>query len=335
MDDRITLGHGGGGRLTQELVAEVFAAALANPLLDPLDDAARLPRPGGPLAMTTDSFVVSPLFFPGGDIGSLAIHGTVNDLAVSGAIPRYLTLGVILEEGLPLAQLRAIVESMAVAAARAGVQVVAGDTKVVERGKGDGLFVNTAGIGELRPEWAAGPPPLRPGDAILVSGPVGDHGAVILGARLSMELPGGLLSDNEAVTPLVSALFDEGIVPRFLRDPTRGGLAGVLCDLAEGTGLGVDVEEARLPVRADVNTVCDIAGVDPLHLACEGRVVAVVSAAQWGQALQCWQRRGQGRGAACIGRLSAGRPGQVVLTTAFGGQRLLARPAADPLPRIC
>jgi hydrogenase expression/formation protein HypE len=333
MDDRVTLGHGGGGRLTQELVAEVFAAALSNPLLDPLDDAARLPRPAGPLAMTTDSFVVSPLSFPGGDIGSLAIHGTVNDLAVSGAIPRHLTLGVILEEGLPLAQLRAIVESMAIAAARAGVQVVTGDTKVVERGKGDGMFVNTAGIGDLRAEWADGPPPPRPGDAILVSGPVGDHGAVILGSRLGLELPGGLISDSRAVTPLVSALFDDGIVPRFLRDPTRGGLAGVLCDLAEGSGLGVDVEVGRLPVRPDVDIVCDITGVDPLHLACEGRVVAVVAAEQWSRALDAWHRHEPD--AACIGRVVEARPGQVVLTTAYGGQRLLARPAADQLPRIC
>ncbi len=333
MDERVTLGHGGGGRLTQELVAEVFAAALSNPLLDALDDAARLPRPDGPVAMTTDSFVVSPLSFPGGDIGSLAIHGTVNDLAVSGAIPRHLTLGVILEEGLAMAQLRAVVESMAVAAARAGVQVVTGDTKVVERGKGDGMFVNTAGIGELRAEWTGGPPPPRPGDAILVSGPVGDHGAVILASRLGLELPGGLISDSRAVTPLVSALFDEGIVPRFLRDPTRGGLAGVLCDLAEGAGLGVEVEAGRLPVRPDVEIVSDITGVDPLHLACEGRVVAVVAAEQWRRALDSWLRLEPE--AACIGRVEEARAGQVVLTTAYGGRRLLARPAADQLPRIC
>ena len=335
MDERVSLGHGGGGRLTQELVSDVFARALTNPFLDPLDDGAVVPRPDGPLVLTTDSFVVSPLVFPGGDIGSLAVNGTVNDLAVSGAVPRYLTLGVILEEGLRLSLLDQVVRSMAHAASRAGVAVVTGDTKVVERGKGDGMYVNTAGVGEQRSDWAEGAPSMEAGDAILVSGPVGDHGAVILGTRLGMELAGGLTSDCEAVTPLVEALFTEGIVPRFLRDPTRGGVAGVLCDLAESSGLGVGVEAGRLPIHPDVETVCDIAGVDPLHLACEGRVVAVVAADQWRRALDCWYRLGQGRHGVCIGRLDAARPGQVVITTAYGGQRLLARPSADQLPRIC
>ncbi len=335
MDERITVGHGGGGRLTQELVAEVFAAALDNPYLAPLDDGAQLPRPDGPVVMTTDSFVVSPLEFPGGDIGALAINGTVNDLAVSGAVPQYLTLGAILEEGLELALLRRVVDSMARAAARAGVAVVSGDTKVVERGKGDGVYLNTAGVGTLRPDWAEGPPPAQEGDAILVSGPIGDHGAVILGARLGMDLAGGLVSDCEAVTPLVEALFTEGIVPRFLRDPTRSGVAGVLCDLAESTGLGVEVEAARVPIHADTETVCDIAGVESLHLACEGRVVAVVAEHQWRQALDCWYRLSQGRQGACVGRLGGTRPGRVVIATAYGGQRLLERPTAEQLPRIC
>ena len=335
MDDRITLGHGGGGRLTQELVSEVFAAALDNPYLAPLDDGARLPRPAGPLVVTTDSFVVSPLEFPGGDIGALAVHGTVNDLAVSGAVPQYLTLGAILEEGLELSLLRRVVDSMAHAAARAGVAVVSGDTKVVERGKGDGMYLNTTGVGILRSAWAEGVPAPQEGDAILVSGPIGDHGAVILGTRLGMDLAGGLVSDCEAVTPLVEALFTEGIVPRFLRDPTRGGVAGVLCDLAESSGLGVEVEAARMPIHADTETVCDIAGVDPLHLACEGRVVAVVASDQWRRALDSWYRLGQGRHSVCVGRLVDARPGRVVVATAYGGQRLIERPSAEQLPRIC
>ena len=330
-EPRITLGHGSGGGLTAELVRSVFVEALGNPLLDPLDDAALLPALDGPLAMTTDSFVVDPLFFPGGDIGSLAICGTVNDLAVSGAVPRYLSLGAILEEGLLLADLERAVASAAAAATRARVSVVTGDTKVVERDKGDGIYLNTCGLGEMRPGWQPAAP--QPGDAVLVSGSVGDHGAVILGSRLSMDLT--LVSDCAPVTPLVDALFAEGIVPRFMRDPTRGGLVGVLCDLAEDARLGVAIREADVPVRSDVETVCDIAGVDPLLLACEGRVVAVVEASRWRSALDAWHRCGNGRHAACIGEITAGRPGQVVLTTRYGGERLLVRPAADPLPRIC
>jgi hydrogenase expression/formation protein HypE len=335
MDERITLGHGSGGTRTAELIRDVFARALANPRLDPLDDGALLTDLDGPLAMTTDSFVVSPLQFPGGNIGSLAVHGTVNDLAVSGAVPRYLTLGAILEEGLELSTLTAIVDSMAEAARRCGVQVVTGDTKVVERGKGDGVYLNTAGIGVVREPWRDGPPPMQPGDAILVSGPVGDHGAVILGARMQIDHGPDLVSDSGPVTHLVEALFTEGIVPRFLRDPTRGGLAGVLVDLAEGYGQQVEVEENLIPVRTPTEAVCDLVGVDPLHLACEGRVVAVVEAAHWRRALECWQRCHGGQDAVCIGRLTEGRVGRVVLQTRYGSARQLIRPTAEQLPRIC
>ena len=329
----ITLGHGSGGGLTAELIRSVFLDALDNPLLAELDDAARLPRPAGPLALTTDSFVVAPLEFPGGDIGSLAICGTVNDLAVSGAVPHYLTLGAILEEGLPIEILQRVVRSAADAARRAGVVVVTGDTKVVERGKGDGIYLNTAGVGTIRPAWADGPPTPSPGDALLVSGPIGDHGAVILGARAGMDL--SMTSDCAPVTPLIEALFDAAIVPRFLRDPTRGGLCGVACDLAELTGHAVSLCESDVPMRAEVETVCDITGVDPLMLACEGRVVAVVAAADVDRALDVWRAAEGGRGAARIGEVVTGPRGRVVLTTRYGGERLLVRPSADPLPRIC
>jgi hydrogenase expression/formation protein HypE len=366
-DRRITLGHGAGGRLTLDLVQGLFAPLLANRFLEPLGDAAVCPDPNGRIALTTDSFVVQPLFFAGGDIGSLAINGTVNDLAVAGARPLYLTLGVILEEGLPLADLERVIASIADAATRAGVQVVAGDTKVVERGKGDGIFLNTAGVGVVRsgyPRTDRGP---ASGDAILVSGPMGDHGAVILAARHGL-IPGpGLASDCAPVTSLVDALFAAGIAPLFMRDPTRGGLAGVLADLAEIPGSGVRVEEAAVPIRPAVETVCAITGVDPWHLACEGRVVAVVAAEDAERAIAAWRAIPGGEAAARIGSITAGSrgrvdagssgrsdaesngradadisgrrgaesPGRVVLVTRYGGARLLLRPSAELLPRIC
>ncbi len=331
---RIELGHGGGGQLTRELVREVFARHLANPALDPLEDAGLLPDPGGRLAMTTDGFVVDPPVFPGGDIGSLAIHGTVNDLAVSGARPLGLTLGAILEEGVEWDHVDRIVRSAAAAAREAGVSVVSGDTKVVQKGKGDGIYLTTAGVGVLRDGF---PPATGPtaGDALLISGPVGDHGAVILALRSGLEPGDGLRSDGAAVTPLVDALFDAGVVPRWMRDPTRSGLAGALCDLAEDRGLGVTAQDDAIPVRPAVATVCEITGVDPLYLACEGRVLAVVPAGDADRALATWRALPAGRDASLLGHLSAERPGRVVLRTRFGGARTLLRPAAELLPRIC
>ena len=334
-DPRITLGHGSGGRLTLELVRQLFAPILANRYLEPLGDAALCPDPGGRIALTTDSFVVQPLFFAGGDIGSLAVNGTVNDLAVAGARPLYLTLGVILEEGLPIADLERVVASIGAAAAEAHVAVVTGDTKVVERGKGDGIFLNTAGVGVVRPGYPRTDRGPAPGDAILVSGPLGDHGAVILAARHGL-IPGpGLVSDCAPVTSLVDALFEAGIVPLFLRDPTRGGLAGVLADLAEIPGSGVRVEEGAVPLRPSVETVCAITGIDPWHLACEGRVVGVVAAEDADRAVAAWRAVPGGEEAARIGFLTADSPERVVLVTRYGGARLLLRPSAELLPRIC
>lgn len=334
-EPRITLGHGSGGRLTLDLIKGVFAPLLSNRFLDPFGDAAICPDPGGRLALTTDSFVVQPLFFAGGDIGSLAVNGTVNDLAVAGARPLYLTLGVILEEGLLVADLQRAVASLAEAAARADVHVVTGDTKVVERGKGDGIFFNTAGVGVMRPGYPRTDRAPAPGDAILVSGPVGDHGAVILAARHGL-IPGpGLVSDCAPVTPLVDALFSAGVLPLFMRDPTRGGLASVLCDLAEIPGAGVRVDEAAVPLCPAVEAVCAITGIDPWHLACEGRVVAVVAAEDAERALAAWRGVAGGEQAARVGSLIADPPGRVVLTTRYGGARLLLRPSAELLPRIC
>jgi hydrogenase expression/formation protein HypE len=336
-DARITLGHGAGGRLTQRLIRELFLPAYGNEMLEPLGDAALLPATGGALAFTTDGFVVSPLFFPGGDIGCLSVYGTVNDLAVAGARPLWLSLGMIIEEGLPLEDLRRVARSVRDAAARAGVQVVTGDTKVVERGKGDGLFITTAGVGLRR--GAEPPRPLQPGDAILVSGPLGDHGAVILSRQRGIRLESELLSDCAPVTPLVDALFAAGMTPLFLRDPTRGGLCGVLADLAgeddPAAALAVEADEGAIPVRPAVAAIGEITGIDPLHLACEGRVVAVVAEDEAARALAAWRALPEGRESALIGRMDAGSPGRVALRTILGGRRLLLRPAADPLPRIC
>ncbi|MCK6480426.1 MAG: hydrogenase expression/formation protein HypE [Planctomycetes bacterium] len=333
--DRVLLGHGSGGRLTDRLVREVFLGRLSNPALDALSDAAHLPDPAGPLAFTTDAFVVSPLFFPGGDIGSLCVNGTVNDLAVAGAVPLHLSAAFILEEGFPLADLRRIADSMAAAAAAAGVEVVCGDTKVVERGHGDGVFVTTAGIGRLRAEPPPGARSIRPGDAVIVSGPLGDHGAVILAARMGLDAAGSLRSDGAPVAGLVDALYAAGVRPRFLRDPTRGGLATVLAEAGREAALTAEVREDRIPVRDSVRAVCSLLGVDPLYLACEGRIVAIVPPEQEGDAVRALRGVPGGEGAAAVGTVVPLRVAPVSLVTLYGGRRAYDTLAADPLPRIC
>lgn len=330
----ITLAHGNGGTRMAQLIEELFAPLYRERHLLQCD-AAALSLPAGELMITTDAFTVQPLEFPGGDIGSLAIHGTVNDLAVSGAQPRHLTLNAIIEEGLELAQLRRIIASMAVAAADAGVSIVAGDTKVVPRGDAGGLYLVTTGVG-TRPAGlplAAGMTGIRPGDRLLISGPVGDHGTAVMLAREQFGLRGELHSDAASVLPLTTALLDlPGL--RFMRDPTRGGLATVAHELVRGSGYGLRLHESRVPVRETVRSVCDILGYDPLYLACEGRVAAVIAAEQAESALQRWQALPQGRDAALIGEFGA--PGEMlVLETALGGERLLAELEDEPLPRIC
>lgn len=332
-DTYITLAHGNGGRFMRELIEDVFARHLGNPLLDVQADAARLPWREDGLMFTTDGFTVQPLEFPGGDIGSLAVHGTVNDLAVSGAIPRYLSLNAFIEEGLPLAQLDRIVASLARAALEAGVVVAAGDTKVVRRGEGSGLYLATAGIGARAPGLEVDMKRIRSGDAILVSGPVGDHGIAVMLAREQFGLKGDLFSDCASVLPLTLGL---GGLPglHFMRDPTRGGLASVVNEICRATGLTAMLRQNAIPVRDPVASVCDMLGYDPYYLACEGRVVAVVAPDDAPAALARWQALPEGRNAALIGHLLPGSP-RVVLQTPLGGTRILDELEDDPLPRIC
>ena len=329
----ISLAQGNGGHYMRQLIDEVFAAQLSNPVLDAKRDGVTLPALSGTVLMTVDGFTVQPLEFPGGDIGSLAVHGTVNDLAVSGAVARYLSLSVIIEEGLPLEQLQRIVSSIARAARDAHVAIVCGDTKVVPCGEGSGLYLTTTGIGERNAGLALGMQHIRAGDSILISGPVGDHGTAIMLAREQFGLSGDVRSDAASVLPLCQALYDlPGL--RFMRDPTRGGLATVLHEIHQHTGLGARVRQAAIPVRDPVTAVCDILGYDPLYLACEGRVLAVVENNQAETALARWRELEQGRHAAVIGVTDAGLK-RVVLETPLGGERVLEELEDDPLPRIC
>lgn len=335
MQDRhILLAHGNGGRLMRELIDTVFVRHLGNPWLDADADAAAVPLGGGELVLSTDAFTVQPLEFPGGDIGSLAVNGTVNDLAVAGAVPVYLTLNAIIEEGFEVAQLERIVASMAGAArAAAGVVVVAGDTKVVRRGEGSGLYLATTGVGLRTHRAPPGPAGVKEGDRLLVSGPVGDHGTAVLLAREEFGLSGELASDCANVLALAQALLPlPGL--RCMRDPTRGGLATVAHELCRASGLAVTLDQTAIPIRPAVQSVCDMLGYDPLYLACEGRILAVVSEAEAETALGAWRALPEGREAAIVGVVRAGRPG-VALRTVLGGERLLQELEDDPLPRIC
>ena len=331
-DTHISLAHGNGGRMMRELIEELFVPALVNPHLDTSADAVSLPIPADQeLVVTTDGFTVQPLEFPGGNIGSLAVHGTVNDLAVSGAVPRFMTLSAFLEEGLEVALLRRVIDALAGAARECGVAVVAGDTKVVGRGDCDGIYLAATGIG-FRPRGACFVlDRVRAGDRILVSGPIGDHGAAVMLARQEFGLRGALKSDAASVLPQAQALMRVAGL-RFMRDPTRGGLATVAHELARATGLAVRLSEARIPINDSVQSVCELLGFDPLYLACEGRIVAVVAPEAAEAALA--GLRTVAPLAALIGELGVGSP-QVILDTAFGGQRALDELEDDPLPRIC
>ncbi len=330
-ETHIGLAHGNGGRIMRELIEQVFKPALGNPLLDTAADAAALPPLDGELLITTDGFTVRPLEFPGGDIGSLAVHGTVNDLAVAGAQPRYLTLNAFLEEGLEIAQLRRLAASIGEAARAAGVLVVAGDTKVVGRGECDGVYLATTGIGVRRPGLQLGMQQIRPGDRVLVSGPVGEHGAAVMLARESFGMRAALHSDAASVLPQAQVLWGLPGV-RFMRDPTRGGLATVLHEIARASGCSLSVQEQAIPIRETVCSVCELLGFDPLYLACEGRVLAVVAEEAAAPALSAL--RTVAPEAALIG--AVGEEGaQVVLETRLGGRRLLDELEEEPLPRIC
>jgi hydrogenase expression/formation protein HypE len=335
-EERITLSHGAGGKATQTLVEAVFLEAFRNPVLEQLEDGASLRMGAERLAFTTDSYVVSPLFFPGGDIGDLAVNGTVNDLAMCGARPLHLSAGFILEEGFPVADLRRIVASMAAAAQRAGVTIVTGDTKVVERGKADGCYVTTAGVGLLERPVTLSAAAARPGDVVLVSGPIGDHGVTVMLARGELDIEADLVSDTAALNGITADLLDAGgDGVRLLRDATRGGVATICNEVAVASGVAVVLEEKAIPVRPVVNGASELLGIDPLYVACEGRFVAVVAPERADAALAAVAAHPLGAGAARIGTIADDPPGLVLLRTGFGGTRIVDLLVGDPLPRIC
>lgn len=332
---RVVLGHGGGGALSQDLVDHLFVPAFGNPTLEVLGDASLVEVPAGRIALTTDSFVVRPLFFPGGCIGDLAVNGTVNDLAMAGARPRYLTAGFIIEEGLEMAVLGAVVQRMAAAARAAGVQIVAGDTKVVERGHGDGLYINTSGVGVV-PEGQArlGPDCARPGDRVLVSGTLGDHGIAVMSVREGLEFETVIESDCAPLASLAGAALAAGTV-RVLRDPTRGGLAATLNEIARQSNVGVVVEDTAVPVNPHVRAACELLGLDPWHVANEGKLVAIVAPESAEAVLTAMRAHPSGAHAAIVGEVRAERPGMVATRTALGATRVVPLPLGELLPRIC
>jgi hydrogenase expression/formation protein HypE len=334
-EERITMSHGAGGKATHTLIEAVFLDAFRNPLLEPLEDAAELRVGGSRIALTTDSYVVSPLFFPGGNIGDLAVNGTVNDLSVAGATPLYLSAGFILEEGFPVADLNRVTESMRDAAAAAGVHVVTGDTKVVQKGKADGCYINTAGIGLIERDVNLGVANAQPGDAIIVSGPIGDHGITIMLARGELDIEADICSDTAPLNGLVTGLLDAVPGVRAMRDATRGGVATILNEMARAAGVGVLVSEDDIPVRAEVRGASELLGIDPMYVACEGRLVAVVPDEDAGAAIAALRGHPLGEQAAVIGQVRAEQPGIVQLKTAFGGTRIVDLLVGDPLPRIC
>jgi len=334
--DRVVLAHGAGGKMSQQLTEEVFLPHFTDPALLALNDQALLDLPQGRVALSTDTYVVDPIFFPGGDIGSLAVHGTVNDIAVSGAVPLAMSAGFVLEEGLLLADLARIAASMAGAAKGAGVRIVTADTKVVPRGSADKLFINTTGIGVVDPARAVTGNGGRPGDKVLLSGTIGDHGVAIASSRSGIALTTPVLSDSAPLAGLIRAVADRvGGALHAMRDPTRGGLGTILVELASQSGAGVELDEAALPVREAVRGACELLGYDPLYLANEGKVVMFVAPGMAGEALAAMRAHPLGRDAAMVGELVEAHPGKVILRTGIGGRRWVDRLAGDMLPRIC
>ena len=332
----VTVGHGGGGKLTQDLIDRVFRPAFARPELDAQHDGALLPATGAHrLAFTTDSHVVSPLFFPGSDIGKLAVNGTVNDLAMCGARPLYLSAGFILEEGFPIATLEKVVASMQEAAKVAGVSIVTGDTKVVERGKGDGVYISTAGVGVIEHNLTVAPMSVRSGDAILLSGDIGRHGMAIMATRAGLEFESSIESDCAPLVVAVQALLAAGLEVHCLRDLTRGGLATACVEIAESAKLTLALDEAKVPVIELVRGACEILGLDPIYVANEGRFICILPEAQAGRALEIWARTAPGGPPARIGTVKAGNAGEVTLRSVIGAERIVDRLSGEQLPRIC
>jgi hydrogenase expression/formation protein HypE len=331
----VLLAHGGGGKLMHQLIEKIFIPAFGNPTLDQRHDSAVFNLGKARLAFTTDSYVVRPLFFPGGDIGSMAVYGTVNDLAMSGARPVYLSAGFILEEGLPMETLWRIVQSMKMAAENAGVQIVTGDTKVVDRGKGDGAYINTAGIGIIEHQLEISPRSVLPGDVILVSGDIGRHGMAVMAVREGLEFESSIESDSAPVSAMVLDLLASGIPLHCLRDTTRGGMASTLNEIAQTSGWGLSLEERHIPVRPDVQAACEILGFDPLYVACEGRFVVFLPFAHADRALEVMRRHEGGRDAALIGQVTNDAEGLVTLKSRIGSTRIVDMLSGEQLPRIC
>ena len=334
MADKVTMAHGAGGQMSHALMEEIILPAFGNPLLNELHDGAQV-ETRGRVAFTTDSYVVKPLFFRGGNIGKLAVCGTVNDLAMTGAVPRYISVGVILEEGFPFADLKKIVVTMRQAADEAGVMIVTGDTKVVERGKADGIFINTAGIGDLIEGTHISPKAVKMGMKVLLSGCIGDHAATVLAGRHGLELPEEIRTDCAPLAVMVQALLAAAPHTAVLRDPTRGGVAAVLNEIAESSGCGILIDEEAIPVHESVRGVCDLLGFDPLYLANEGKCIAFVPADEADAALAAMQASPYGRDAAIIGETTEEAAGQVGLRTAIGGIRIVDMPLGNIVPRIC
>jgi hydrogenase expression/formation protein HypE len=331
----IVLGHGGGGQLSAELIDNLFLPAFGNGQLSELADAAVVEVGSGRIAFSTDSFVIRPRFFPGGNIGELAINGTVNDVAMRGATPRFISVGLILEEGLPMAELGVIVESMAAAAAHAGVELVTGDTKVVDRGHGDGIYVNTTGIGILGDGVDIRPQRATPGDVVIVSGTIGDHGMAVMSVREGLEFEAPIVSDTAALNHMIADILGTGADVHVLRDPTRGGLAASLNEIATAAGVGVVVEERALPVQRTVAAACELLGMDPMYVANEGKAVVFVVAADADTVLEALHEHPEGEGAVVIGEVVAEHPGLVAGRTALGATRVISTQIGEQLPRIC
>jgi len=333
---QVLLAHGGGGRLTQMLIERMFTRAFANTALGELHDGAVLALPPGRVAISTDSYVVSPRFFPGGDIGSLAVHGTVNDIAMCGARPLALTAGFVLEEGLAMEELWRVVCSMAAAAADAGVPIVTGDTKVVDRGKGDGVFINTTGLGIVRDGLDIAPRRARAGDVVLVNGPIAEHGIAILSVREGLEFESPVLSDSAALHELVAAVLDAaGEAVHVLRDPTRGGVSSALNEIAQGSRTGIRLEESAIPIAEPVRGACEILGLDPLYVANEGKVLVIVAPERAERALAAMRAHPRGHGAERIGEVTSDHPGRVFMKSRIGGTRVVDMLSGEQLPRIC
>lgn len=333
--DTVLLGHGSGGKLSADLIRELFLPAFANPVLARMDDQAIVQLNGTRLAFTTDSFVVKPLFFPGGDIGRLAVHGTVNDLAMGGARPLFLSAAFIIEEGLPMETLRRVVHSLREAAREANVEVVTGDTKVVEKGSGDGLFINTSGIGVVPEGLRLSADTALPGDCVLLSGSIGDHGMAILAQREGLEFESAIESDSAPLHTLVQTMLQTGRAMRCLRDPTRGGLSSALNEIAGQSRVGIHIDERAIPVREEVKGACELLGLDPLYVANEGKLIAIVAPEGAEEILAAMRAHPLGRAAQLIGRVIEQHPGLVTMRTALGTSRIVDMLSGDQLPRIC